>query len=114
MWLEGEDRAELQAIARTAKHRLQRGIWTSPGAGWCNVCLSASGLATARDHRDVAQNLVQKCAIFSCRTLVDWEKIPGKAVCAQGGADGPEVLTGVSCIEQAILEGRSRQPRDCA
>ena len=33
VWLEGEDRAELQAIARTAKHRLQRGIWTSPGAG---------------------------------------------------------------------------------
>ena len=23
----------LQAISRTAKHRLERGIWTSPGAG---------------------------------------------------------------------------------
>ncbi|CAK0760877.1 hypothetical protein CVIRNUC_002808 [Coccomyxa viridis] len=33
VWLEGEARAELQAIARTAAHRLQRGIWTSPGAG---------------------------------------------------------------------------------
>ena len=38
VWLEGEDRAELQAIARTAKHRLQRGIWTSPGAGQC-LCM---------------------------------------------------------------------------
>ena len=33
IWLDGEDRAELQAIARTAKHRLERGIWTSPGGG---------------------------------------------------------------------------------
>ena len=33
VWLEGEERAELQAIARTAKHRLDRGIWTSTGAG---------------------------------------------------------------------------------
>ena len=31
--LEGEATASLQAIARTAKHRLERGIWTSPGAG---------------------------------------------------------------------------------
>lgn len=33
MWLEGEASAELQAIAMTARHRLERGIWTSPGAG---------------------------------------------------------------------------------
>lgn len=33
VWLEGEDSAELQAIAMTARHRLERGIWTSPGAG---------------------------------------------------------------------------------
>lgn len=31
--LEGESDAAMQAIARTAKHRLERGIWTSPGAG---------------------------------------------------------------------------------
>lgn len=31
--LEGEADAAMQAIARTAKHRLERGIWTSPGAG---------------------------------------------------------------------------------
>lgn len=31
--LEGEADATMQAIARTAKHRLERGIWTSPGAG---------------------------------------------------------------------------------
>jgi hypothetical protein len=37
VWLEGEERAEQQAIARSAKHRLERGIWTSPGAG--NVVL---------------------------------------------------------------------------
>ena len=33
VWLEGEASAELQAIAMTARHRLERGIWTSPGAG---------------------------------------------------------------------------------
>ena len=33
VWLKGEESADLQAIARTAKHRLDRGIWTSPGAG---------------------------------------------------------------------------------
>ncbi len=32
--LEGcQGNAELEAIARTAQHRLERGIWTSPGAG---------------------------------------------------------------------------------
>ena len=40
VWLEGEERAEQQAIARTAKHRLERGIWTSPGAGlWTLILL---------------------------------------------------------------------------
>jgi len=60
------------------------------------------------------KRLVQRGTIFSSRTIVDWEKIAGKSVCVQGGADGQEVLTSVCCIEQAILEGRSRQPRDCA
>ncbi|CAL8467605.1 g7143 [Coccomyxa elongata] len=41
-WLEGEVRAELQAIARTAKHRLERGIWTSPGAGDLRRALASS------------------------------------------------------------------------
>lgn len=29
----GSSDAGLEAISRTAKHRLNRGIWTSPGAG---------------------------------------------------------------------------------
>ncbi|KAL4431445.1 hypothetical protein ABPG75_006701 [Micractinium tetrahymenae] len=33
VFLEGESDAAMQAISRTAKHRLERGIWTSPGAG---------------------------------------------------------------------------------
>lgn len=32
-FLQGGEDAELEAIARTARHRLERGIWTSPGAG---------------------------------------------------------------------------------
>lgn len=31
--LEGAASAELEAISRTAKHRLDRGIWTSTGGG---------------------------------------------------------------------------------
>eukprot|EP00884_Botryococcus_braunii_P013259 jgi/Botrbrau1/21934/Bobra.0249s0057.1 len=31
--LEGADSADLQAISRVAKYRLERGIWTSPGGG---------------------------------------------------------------------------------
>lgn len=31
--LEGVGSADLEAISRTAKHRLDRGIWTSTGAG---------------------------------------------------------------------------------
>jgi hypothetical protein len=32
-FLQGGEDPELEAIARTARHRLERGIWTSPGAG---------------------------------------------------------------------------------
>lgn len=32
--------AESEAIARTAKHRLERGIWTSPGAGDLRRCVA--------------------------------------------------------------------------
>ncbi len=32
-FLEGNESAEMEAISRTARHRLERGIWTSPGAG---------------------------------------------------------------------------------
>uniref|UniRef100_A0A7S1X9J8 Uncharacterized protein n=1 Tax=Tetraselmis chuii TaxID=63592 RepID=A0A7S1X9J8_9CHLO len=31
--VEGMQSAEMEAISRTAAHRLSRGIWTSPGAG---------------------------------------------------------------------------------
>eukprot|EP00890_Picochlorum_soloecismus_P000692 jgi/Picsp_1/1623/NSC_05101-R1_protein len=33
--------AESEAIARTAKHRLERGIWTSPGAGDLRLCVAS-------------------------------------------------------------------------
>ena len=33
--------AESEAIARTAKHRLERGIWTSPGAGDLRRCVAS-------------------------------------------------------------------------
>ncbi len=42
VWLEGESSAELQAIAMTARHRLERGIWTSPGAGAAACCIKSS------------------------------------------------------------------------
>lgn len=40
-FLEGADSAELEAINRTAFHRLERGIWTSPGAGDIRRSLAA-------------------------------------------------------------------------
>ena len=45
VWLEGESSAELQAIAMTARHRLERGIWTSPGAGAAAGCFRAWRMA---------------------------------------------------------------------
>jgi hypothetical protein len=33
--------AEVRAISATAAHRLQRGIWTSPGAGDLRRCVAA-------------------------------------------------------------------------
>lgn len=53
--LEGEADAAMQAIARTAKHRLERGIWTSPGAGQSHmqssdqVCMVVVGRTVAVD-----------------------------------------------------------------
>jgi hypothetical protein len=41
-WLDGADSAEAAAIARTAEHRLRRGIFTSPGAGDLRRALAAS------------------------------------------------------------------------
>ncbi|KAK9909325.1 hypothetical protein WJX75_000539 [Coccomyxa subellipsoidea] len=68
IWLEGEDRAELQAIARTAKHRLERGIWTSPGAGDLRRALAAAerlcillGDEGPLERRDVAVLYLHAC-----------------------------------------------------
>ncbi|KAI3424327.1 hypothetical protein D9Q98_009880 [Chlorella vulgaris] len=41
VFLEGESDAAMQAISRTAKHRLERGIWTSPGGGDIRRALAA-------------------------------------------------------------------------
>lgn len=40
--LDGSENAEIEAIARTARHRLSRGIWTSPGAGDLSRAIAAS------------------------------------------------------------------------
>lgn len=59
--LKGAASAELRAIAAAAAHRLERGIWTSPGAGDLRRALAASErLATVfgnghpRERRDAA------------------------------------------------------------
>lgn len=59
--LEGEASAELSAISRTARHRLERGIWTSPGAGDLRRALAACerlvlllGDAAPEERRDLA------------------------------------------------------------
>ncbi|KAG7668476.1 hypothetical protein Ndes2526B_g03893 [Nannochloris sp. 'desiccata'] len=41
-FLDGAESAEAEAIARTARHRLERGIWTSPGAGDLRRALAAA------------------------------------------------------------------------
>lgn len=58
-FLDGAESAEAEAIARTARHRLERGIWTSPGAGDLRRALAAAErLAILRgapeDRRDLA------------------------------------------------------------
>ncbi|GAB4816397.1 hypothetical protein N2152v2_003443 [Parachlorella kessleri] len=53
--------AELEAIARTAQHRLERGIWTSPGAGDLRRAVAATerlvllcGERYPKERRDLA------------------------------------------------------------
>jgi hypothetical protein len=41
-FLDGSESAEMEAIARTAAHRLSRGIWTSPGAGDLSRAIAAA------------------------------------------------------------------------
>lgn len=59
--LQGAASAELKAIAQAAAHRLERGIWTSPGAGDLRRAVAASerlatvfGDAHPRERRDAA------------------------------------------------------------
>lgn len=60
-FLEGADSAEAEAIARTARHRLERGIWTSPGGGDLRRAIAAAerlvilrGDAIPEERRDLA------------------------------------------------------------
>lgn len=59
--LQGAATAELKAIAQAAAHRLERGIWTSPGAGDLRRAVAASerlatvfGNSHPRERRDTA------------------------------------------------------------
>jgi hypothetical protein len=59
--LEGATSAELQVIARAAAHRLERGIWTSPGAGdvrraiaACERLVLLCGESAPSERRDLA------------------------------------------------------------
>ncbi|KAI7836487.1 hypothetical protein COHA_009639 [Chlorella ohadii] len=61
VFLEGEQDGEMEAISRTAKHRLERGIWTSPGAGdirravaACERLVLLCGEACPWERRDLA------------------------------------------------------------
>lgn len=69
--LEGEADAAMQAIARTAKHRLERGIWTSPGAGdlrrakaACERLVLIAGEEFPAERRDLAVILLH-CGFLS-------------------------------------------------
>lgn len=69
--LEGEADAAMQAIARTAKHRLERGIWTSPGAGdlrrakaACERLVLVAGHAFPAERRDLGVILLH-CGFVS-------------------------------------------------
>ncbi len=60
-FLDGAESAEAEAIARTARHRLERGIWTSPGAGDLRRALAAAerlvilrGEEVPEERRDLA------------------------------------------------------------
>lgn len=62
-FLDGASSAESEAIARAALHRLQRGVWTSPGAGDIRRALAAcerlvlltSGTGTSKRHEASAR-----------------------------------------------------------
>ena len=86
--LEGEADAAMQAIARTAKHRLERGIWTSPGAGQ----LTHHTLCTSETHpchppcpfyeslfppfSRAQSSSLASCGIYQCQLGPDQLKVP--------------------------------------
>lgn len=87
--LEGEATADLQAISRTAKHRLDRGIWTSTGAGWRVSPTSLILLWSSNENLTVS----------SCKFLVPTEII------LRSGASSALLLAD-NCSEKRLLSVR--------
>ena len=78
--LDGEPDAALQAISRTARHRQDRGIWTSTGAGaLCSACLRVVKQAASHHSRSVswtASFLLRELACWAAMGGLPWQNPP--------------------------------------
>lgn len=125
-YLDGADSAEAEAIARTARHRLERGIWTSPGGGDLRRAIAAAerlvilrGEEASEERRDLAVlychagRLPEAKAELKARA----KAVAGRSAAGGGGARRPPVIslspdTGVSVaasfdeLPDAVLEDR--------
>ncbi|PSC74794.1 hypothetical protein C2E20_2429 [Micractinium conductrix] len=115
-FLEGEADAAMQAISRTAKHRLERGIWTSPGAGDMRRALAAcerlvllQGDACPAERRDLAALYMHvgrfREAKAELQAFVRVSAAAGAAPAFSLGPAGAVVTTGgQSLAEQALCD----------
>jgi len=81
-FLDGAESAEAEAIARTARHRLERGIWTSPGAGDLQRALAAAERLVILRGNDVPEERRDLAVLYCHAGMFREAKVELKAYAA--------------------------------
>jgi hypothetical protein len=88
-FLDGAESAEAEAIARTARHRLERGIWTSPGAGDLRRALAAAERLVILRGEEVPEERRDLAVLYCHAGMLREAKVELKAyAAAQAKGDG--------------------------
>ena len=110
-YLDGAGSAEMEAIARTAAHRLDRGIWTSPGAGDLRRALAAAErlvLLRGDEEPDLRRDL--SVLYLHCGR---WEGRKGGGKKGRRGWAAVHERAGFGCVRRG-LGWTGRRPRRIA
>jgi hypothetical protein len=81
-FLDGAESAEAEAIARTARHRLERGIWTSPGAGDLRRALAAAERLVILQGDDAPEERRDLAVLYCHAGMLQEAKVELKAYAA--------------------------------